>query len=82
MVKGVEEKLNLPTSITTGFAGTAQVFQESLKGQAVLILLALFVVYVVLGILYESYIHRSPFSRACPRRVLVRSSPCNISRWS
>ncbi len=57
LVKQAEDKVNLPATITTGFAGTAQVFQDSLKGQAMLILLALFIVYVVLGILYESYIH-------------------------
>ena len=42
---------------STGFQGTAQVFQESLKGQGILILAAIFAAYVVLGILYESFIH-------------------------
>ena len=44
-------------TIATGFQGTAQVFQESLKGQGVLVLAAIFAAYVVLGILYESFIH-------------------------
>ena len=48
---------NLPAQIATGFQGTAQVFQESLKGQGVLVLAAIFAAYVVLGILYESFIH-------------------------
>ena len=48
---------NLPATITTGFQGTAQVFQESLKGQGILMLAAIFAAYVVLGILYESFIH-------------------------
>jgi HAE1 family hydrophobic/amphiphilic exporter-1 len=43
--------------VTTGFQGTAQVFQDSLKGQGILILAAIFAAYVVLGILYESFIH-------------------------
>ena len=41
----------------TGFQGTAQVFQDLLKGQGILVLAAIFAAYVVLGILYESFIH-------------------------
>ena len=41
----------------SGFQGTAQIFQDSLKGQGILILAAIFAAYVVLGILYESFIH-------------------------
>jgi len=48
---------NLPASISSGFQGGAQVFQDSLKGQFVLVLAAIFASYVVLGILYESFIH-------------------------
>ncbi|TAN38599.1 MAG: efflux RND transporter permease subunit [Nitrospirae bacterium] len=53
------EKLakNLPASITTGFQGTAQVYQASTKGLLLLLILAIVVIYIVLGILYESYIH-------------------------
>ncbi|MFG1267298.1 efflux RND transporter permease subunit [Xanthobacter sp. DSM 14520] len=47
----------LPASITTGFAGNAQVFQDSLSNQPLLILAAVVVIYIVLGILYESFIH-------------------------
>jgi len=56
-IKALEREENLPATISTGFQGTAQVFQESLKGQGVLILAAIFAAYVVLGILYESFIH-------------------------
>jgi HAE1 family hydrophobic/amphiphilic exporter-1 len=56
-IEALERESNLPASITTGFQGTAQVFQESLKGQGVLILAAIFAAFVVLGILYESFIH-------------------------
>jgi HAE1 family hydrophobic/amphiphilic exporter-1 len=48
---------NLPSSLTTGFSGTAQVFQATQAGLMVLVVLAVFVIYVVLGILYESFIH-------------------------
>ena len=46
-----------PVSITTGFAGNAQVFQQALKGQGLLLPAAVLTIYIVLGILYESYIH-------------------------
>jgi len=52
-----KEAKALPASITTGFQGTAQVYQESTKGLAVLLIMAIVVIYIVLGILYESYIH-------------------------
>jgi HAE1 family hydrophobic/amphiphilic exporter-1 len=56
-IRQIERESNLPLSITTGFQGNAQVFQESLKGQGILVLAAVFAAFVVLGILYESFIH-------------------------
>ncbi len=53
----IEQDANLPATIATGFSGTAQVFQDSLRGQGVLILAAVFAAFVILGILYESFIH-------------------------
>ncbi|MGE5164402.1 MAG: efflux RND transporter permease subunit [Sphingobacteriales bacterium] len=53
----LERDERLPATITTGFQGTAQVFQDSLRGQGILILAAIFAAYIVLGILYESFIH-------------------------
>jgi hydrophobic/amphiphilic exporter-1 (mainly G- bacteria), HAE1 family len=47
----------LPASVTTNFAGTAQAFQSSQQGLLLLLLVAVLVIYLVLGILYESYIH-------------------------
>jgi multidrug efflux pump len=47
----------LPATITTMFAGTAQAYQESLGNEPILIMAALATVYLVLGILYESYVH-------------------------
>ena len=49
--------MGLPASIHSSFQGTAQIFQASLANQPLLILAALAAVYIVLGILYESYIH-------------------------
>src|SRR6478752_98431 len=53
----LEQNSNLPATIATGFSGTAQVFQDSLRGQGVLILAAVFAAFVILGILYERFIH-------------------------
>ena len=50
-------KVGLPATIHTGFAGTAQAYQDSLQSEPLLIAAALLTVYLVLGILYESYIH-------------------------
>ncbi len=50
-------RLGLPSSISATFQGTAQAFQASLSNQPILILTALLAVYIVLGMLYESYIH-------------------------
>jgi multidrug efflux pump len=52
-----KNELQLPPSIVAGFQGTAQAFQASLKNTPILILAALITVYIVLGVLYESYIH-------------------------
>jgi len=56
-IEAAAARVNLPTAITTGFAGTAQAYQDSLGTEPLLILTALCSVYIVLGILYESYIH-------------------------
>ncbi|GGH18698.1 multidrug transporter [Alsobacter metallidurans] len=56
-IKRAEREAALPASITTGFTGSAQLFQDALKGQGVLILAAVLVIYMVLGVLYESFIH-------------------------
>ncbi len=48
---------DLPGTIVTNFAGTAQAFQSSQSGMAGLLILAILVIYIVLGILYESFVH-------------------------
>jgi HAE1 family hydrophobic/amphiphilic exporter-1 len=55
----VEEaaRQTLPSSISTGFSGTAQAFQAAQQGLLVLLVLAILVIYLVLGILYESFVH-------------------------
>ncbi len=58
-VAEVEElaRKNLPPTFSTSFQGTAQAFQSSFKGLWVLLVLSVVVIYIVLGILYESFIH-------------------------
>ncbi len=56
-IQKAEQEIDLPASIHTEFQGTAAAFQNSLANEAYLILAALVVVYIVLGVLYESYIH-------------------------
>jgi len=56
-IQKMERQLALPATITPGFSGTAQVFQQSLRGQGWLLLATIVVIYLVLSILYESFIH-------------------------
>lgn len=59
-VETAERELGLPATIQAGFQGTAQAFQSSLANEPLLILAALVTVYIVLGVLYESFVH--PFT--------------------
>jgi hydrophobe/amphiphile efflux-1 (HAE1) family protein len=63
-------EIGLPKTVDTSFQGTAQAFQSSLSTQPLLILAAIFAVYVVLGILYESFIH--------PITILMSLPPASV----
>jgi multidrug efflux pump len=56
-IAAAEKQIGLPSNIHGNFQGTAQAFQDSLRNESLLILGALAAVYIVLGILYESYVH-------------------------
>ena len=56
-IEKVQKNLNMPASVQYGFQGTAASFQGSLANEGLLILAALAAVYIVLGVLYESFIH-------------------------
>jgi len=56
-IEQVKNEIGIPASIQAGFQGTARAFQESMQGMGFLLLGAILVVYVVLGILYESFVH-------------------------
>ena len=56
-ISRAEKAVQLPPSITSSFQGAAQAFQDSLSSEVFLLIAALVTVYIVLGVLYESYIH-------------------------
>jgi multidrug efflux pump len=56
-IEQAERAVQLPPSITSSFQGAAQAFQDSLSSEVFLLIAALVTVYIVLGVLYESYIH-------------------------
>ena len=56
-IKKLEQEVSVPVSLNTSLQGTAQAFQSSLQGLGMLLMVAVLVVYLVLGILYESFIH-------------------------
>jgi multidrug efflux pump subunit AcrB len=56
-IEAAKDEIGLPDTIATSFSGTAAEFQSSLRSEPYLILAAIIVIYIVLGVLYESYIH-------------------------
>lgn len=56
-INAVKQQMKFPEEITGNFQGSAQVFQDSADGQVMLLLLAVVVIYIILGMLYESFIH-------------------------
>src|SRR5204863_9201239 len=56
-IQAAEREVNMPAAVTASFQGAAQAFQASLATQPLLILAALISVYIVLGVLYESFVH-------------------------
>jgi hydrophobic/amphiphilic exporter-1 (mainly G- bacteria), HAE1 family len=56
-IQAATAQMRLPATVVGTFQGTAQAFQSSLRGMGILLVLAIFIIYLVLGILYESFIH-------------------------
>src|SRR5205085_2109159 len=65
-IQALERELHLPPTVTGSFTGTAQAFQASLSSTPLLVAAAILVVYIVLGVLYESYIHPITILSALP----------------
>ncbi|HZQ02123.1 MAG TPA: efflux RND transporter permease subunit, partial [Reyranella sp.] len=56
-IQEVAQEVGLPANITTSFEGSAQVFQQAVANQGLLLFAAVLVIYIILGILYENFIH-------------------------
>jgi multidrug efflux pump len=56
-IQAAQREIGMPSTVHANFAGAAQAYQDSLASEGILVLTALAAVYIVLGILYESYIH-------------------------
>ncbi|WP_149541069.1 efflux RND transporter permease subunit [Siccirubricoccus phaeus] len=69
-IRAVEQELGMPPTIVTGFSGAAQVFQQALAGQGMLVIAAVCIMYVVLGVLYESLIHPLTILSGLPAAAL------------
>ena len=69
-IQALEQELRMPASLNTSLQGTAQAFQSSLQGLGILLLVAVLVVYIVLGILYESFIHPLTILSGLPSATL------------
>jgi multidrug efflux pump subunit AcrB len=65
-IQALTDRLHVPPTLNTSFQGTAQAFQASLSSMPLLVAAAILVVYIVLGILYESYIHPITILSALP----------------
>lgn len=70
-------QLGVPPTVRGSFSGTAQVFQQTMNSQLILIVAAIATVYIVLGILYESYVHPLTILSTRHRQALGR-----FWRWS
>ena len=69
-IHAMENKVGMPATLSTSLQGTAQAFQDSQKGLGILLIMAIFVVYLVLGILYESFIHPLTILSGLPSAAL------------
>ena len=69
-IEELKSELKVPRSITSTFAGNAKTFQDSLANQGILLMAAVVTIYIVLGILYESYIHPFTILTGLPSAVV------------
>ena len=69
-IRAMERRIGLPPTVTTTFGGTAAAFEESMANVGLLLLLAVVVIYIVLGILYESFIHPLTILSGLPAAAL------------
>ncbi len=77
-----ERDIGMPPSVHAAFAGTAQAFSASLASQPTLLMIALITVYIVLGVLYESYVHPITILSTIRPQASAPCSRCSSSRRS
>ncbi len=68
-VRDAVRELRMPASLTVGFQGTVKEFQESFQGLSILLIVAILVIYIVLGVLYESFVHPITILSGLPSAV-------------
>lgn len=69
-IERIKSQLNVPDQVTTGFDGTAKTFQQSQQNQSLLLFAAIMTIYILLGILYESFIHPLTILTGLPAAAL------------
>ena len=74
-------EIQAPATISGTFQGTAQAFQNSLAGMGILLVLAIFVIYLVLGMLYESFIHPVTIRSGSGFDARTSSTPRLVDKW-
>ena len=77
-INAATKDIDLPQSFAVNFQGSAQAFQSSLSNEVFLLLAAVLTMYIVLGVLYESFIHPITILSTCPRQASAR---CCCSTW-
>jgi hydrophobic/amphiphilic exporter-1 (mainly G- bacteria), HAE1 family len=80
-VTDVLRELRMPAGITTNFQGTVQAFQSSFQGLTILLIVAVLVIYLVLGILYESFIHPITILSGLPSAVVGALAALSIFHY-
>jgi multidrug efflux pump len=75
-IKDAEAEIGMPTNVRGSFQGSAKAAQDSNKSLPLLILAAVVVIYIVLGILYESLVHPVTVLTTCPRPAWARCWRC------
>ena len=81
-INAIKAELNVPTTISTTFAGTAKVFQDALANQGLLLAAAIVTIYIVLGILYESFVHPLTILTGLPAAAVGALGRSNSSGWT
>jgi HAE1 family hydrophobic/amphiphilic exporter-1 len=69
-ITALQQSMKMPANVTGSFQGTAQAFQDSLSGQGTLLMFAVLVIYIILGMLYESFIHPITIISGLPSAML------------